>query len=595
MTQGGDRGPGEVGGMSITLYHGDCLVEMDKIADNSVDSIVTDPPGGISFMGKRWDNLVDYKPKSERARQVWLVLEQLVTLGALQKWEAGFLLFTIDWATQALRVQKPGGMALVWSIPRTSDLTQMGLRMAGYEIRDCIAHLFGSGFPKSADISKMIDKAAGAEREVVGIKTRPDGTQRPNKAQWQYENAIDYGGGKGLYADAGALEKSNQTDLPATPAAQLWDGWGTALKPAREDWILAMKPRDGTFAHNAKTWGVAGLWIDGARVGMDSTIVHREHIGTKTGANGIYGPSKGRQTTGSAQGRFPANLILSHHPLCVRVGERQVKVHWSQPTRGGNAKNTIYEGGHKFDGQQIGYADPDGKETIAHYHCAALCPCGHIWATETLTACPECGCRKTSWACASRMLGEQSGERQGFKGFKPGAERQISRGKGGYHGNFPDALTSRGHADTGTASRFFQHCNWSDADVRFFYSGKASRAERNLGLEGMEKKQKVFNGQSGRSSAEMKGVEQKFTPLPQANIHPTCKPVALMRYLVRLTRTPAGGVVLDPFMGSGTTGVGCILENRSFIGIEQDAGHLAIAEARIRQAENEIVQLAFGD
>jgi len=160
---------------SVSLYCGDCLDVLPTLEAESVDTVITDPPGGIAFMGKLWDNLTDHKPTTERGKQTWLTLEGLVTLGYLQRWEAGFLYFTVDWATQALRVAKPGAMGIVWAIPRTSDLTKFGLRLAGWEIRDTLYHLFGSGFPKSHDLSKAIDKAAGAEREVVGQDTRPIG------------------------------------------------------------------------------------------------------------------------------------------------------------------------------------------------------------------------------------------------------------------------------------------------------------------------------------------------------------------------------------------------------------------------------------
>jgi len=116
---------------------------------------------------------------------------------------------------------------------------------------------------------------------------------------------------------------------------------------------------------------------------------------------------------------------------------------------------------------------------------------------------------------------------------------------------------------------------------RFFYCAKASKKERNAGCEGLPEKQRVFNGQSAVSSKELSDVEERFTTQPSSNHHPTVKPLALMRYLVKLTKTPTGGVVLDPFMGSGTTGVACKLEGRDFIGIEREEEYIEIAKARI--------------
>jgi len=210
------------------LYCGDCLDILPTLEAESVDSIITDPPGGITFMGKLWDNLTDHKPRTERGKQVWLMLEGMIALGYLQKWEAGFLFFTVDWATQALRVAKPGSTAIVWAIPRTSDLTKFGLRLAGWEIKDTIYHIFGSGFPKSHDISKAIDKAAGAEREIIRTVKRTGSG----------------GNGQTIHQEGGDKSGICPITSPATDAAQLWSGYGTALKPAVEEWIVAMKPLD---------------------------------------------------------------------------------------------------------------------------------------------------------------------------------------------------------------------------------------------------------------------------------------------------------------------------------------------------------------
>ena len=137
-------------------------------------------------------------------------------------------------------------------------------------------------------------------------------------------------------------------------------------------------------------------------------------------------------------------------------------------------------------------------------------------------------------------------------------------------------------ASSGSASRFFNTCPYEEGEgASFAYFPKASKKDRNEGLEGFEEKQKVFNGQSTNASAEMKGVEQKFSTSPSANNHPCIKPTSLMQYLVRLV-TPAGGTVLDPFMGSGSTGKACVLEGFDFIGIELDAEYCKIAEARIK-------------
>ena len=177
----------------IKLHLGDCLEYMKSQPDNFFDSIVTDPPAGISFMGKDWD-------KDKGGRDAWIAWMTVI-------------------ASEAYRVLKPGAHALVWALPRTSHWTATAWEDAGFEVRDRVSHLFGSGFPKSHNISKAIDKMAGAEREILGES--PYNARRPNPPVSE------------RYAQAG--HKANIT-APATPEAQQWDGWGTALKPCMEDW-----------------------------------------------------------------------------------------------------------------------------------------------------------------------------------------------------------------------------------------------------------------------------------------------------------------------------------------------------------------------
>lgn len=215
------------------IINDDCLVALKGMEDNSVDSIVTDPPAGISFMGKEWDH-------HKGGRDEWI------------KWMTGV-------ATECLRVLKPGGHALVWSIPRTSHWTAIAWEDAGLEIRDRIAHCFGSGFPKSANVSKMIDKSLGAEREVVGVNPN----SRPNMVR----------------VVAAVLNPRVDAPItaPATEAAKQWEGWGTALKPATEDWWLMRKPlSEKTIAANVLAHGTGALNIDSCRVGTEQTTTQEK-------------------------------------------------------------------------------------------------------------------------------------------------------------------------------------------------------------------------------------------------------------------------------------------------------------------------------
>jgi len=240
----------------IKLLQGDCLQTMKTLADNSVDAIVSDPPYGISFMAKKWDYDV---PSVE----VW---------------------------KEAMRVLKPGGHALIACGTRTQHRMVVNIEDAGFEIRDVVSWIYGSGFPKSLNISKAIDKAAGAEREVVGFK---------HGANLLKSNA---------FADK-AINGHNpnvEVTAPATESAKKWDGWGTALKPSSEFFTLCRKPlSEKTIAANVLKWGAGGINIDGCRVGTD------EKLGRLNQSTSTFNAKNSSPLVDNSggQGRFPANLI----------------------------------------------------------------------------------------------------------------------------------------------------------------------------------------------------------------------------------------------------------------------------------------------
>ena len=259
----------------IKLIQGDCLEVMATLAENSVDTIITDPPYGLEFMGKDWDHGIPGIP-------FW---------------------------TAALRVAKPGATLMAFGGSRTHHRLMCAIEDAGWEIRDVMMWVYGSGFPKSHDIGKAIDATIlhGASNMVAMKKAN---RSRPGEGRTRAHSQNN-----GILGEGRGAKITN--DNPATPAAQLWDGWGTALKPAWELIIIAQKPRDGTFANNALTWGVAGLNIDGGRVGLGgeaaptgsgdrrgSPVYAQDEWTQKEMANG------GNIT--SPQGRWPANLVLSY-------------------------------------------------------------------------------------------------------------------------------------------------------------------------------------------------------------------------------------------------------------------------------------------
>jgi len=432
----------------ITLHHGDCIEVMRGMADDSVDSIVTDPPYELGFMGKSWDSTG--------------------------------IAYSVELWTEALRVLKPGGHLLAFSGSRTYHRMACAIEDAGFQIRDQIMWLYGSGFPKSHNVSKGIDKAAGAEREVVGSITRaPFGyEERP----WKH-------------ADNAA---QSPITTAATPDAQQWEGWGTALKPAHEPIVLARKPFAGTVANNVLQHGTGALNIDGSRVGTELMV---NQAGSTNPRNSMGdGWREGAQATTSI-GRWPANVI------------------------------------HDGSDEVV-----DGFPISAPAKKAPRNPNGKV---------------------STNAFGDFAGQ--------PGV--------------------MGGHNDNGGSA------------ARFFYCAKANKRDRNEGLDGFAGKEIGGKGNGLARTCATCGAsvldgcqcpDRTFTNPTRANHHPTVKPTDLMRYLVKLI-TPPGGVVLDPFMGSGSTGKGAVIEGFNFVGIEQDADYLDIARARIQWAGKQEVQLGIDD
>lgn len=261
-------------GSRYKILSGDCLTILKTLKDNSIDSLVTDPPAGISFMGKSWDT-------DHGGRDHWIT------------WLSSVM-------CECLRVMKPGAHGLVWAIPRTSHWTATSLEDAGFEIRDVVTHLFGSGFPKSLDISKAIDKAAGAEREITKIGK---------------SKAAEFAG----KFDQASSDLRERRDIPTTPQAREWQGFGTALKPASEHWILVRKPcSEKTVAKNVLKYGTGGINIDASRIMVDAKDPnHRGPTGENGGADSCFGVGNKTRPATLTQGRFPSNLVLSCSDTCT--------------------------------------------------------------------------------------------------------------------------------------------------------------------------------------------------------------------------------------------------------------------------------------
>jgi DNA modification methylase len=425
---------------NATIYQGNNLEVLPTLPDNSVDAIVCDPPYELGFMGKSWDS--------------------------------SGIAYSVELWQECLRVLKPGGHLLAFGGTRTWHRLAVAIEDAGFEIRDNIAWLYGSGFPKSHNISKAIDKMHGAEREVIADPKWID--KYPNGNGGNHNR-----GQNGIYgAIESVLGRPLTTSVPATDDAKAWDGWGTALKPAHEPIVVARKPVEGTVAANVLTWGVGGLNIDATRVGTEVISVHNAPKGTFAGGDA----ERGSDTDSYRQheGRWPANIIL-----------------------------------------------------------------------DEFTA---------------ELLDEQSGVSKSSSHRRP---HDTKWGFGVNHANsneYDYEIASKGFGDVGGASRFF-------------YVAKANKRDRNEGLD--ELPEQILTGRD--EGQDDRQVPFKTRSNVVKNIHPTVKPTALMQYLIRLV-TPEGGVVLDPFAGSGSTGKAAILEGKRFIGIELTADYLPIIEGRLQHA-----------
>lgn len=364
--------------MTWEVIHGDCLDVMRGMDAGSVDAVVTDPPYGIRFMGKAWDapeieqaaanhRPVDNKTQTERPACMHAGQYDL-RLPANRKFQA----WTEAWAREALRVLKPGGHLLAFGGTRTYHRLTCAVEDAGFEIRDCIAWMYGSGFPKSLDVSKAIDKAAGAEREVVGRKG----------GRYEHGFTPESASPLGRNADrpnaATNMERAANITAPATDAAKQWDGWGTALKPAFEPIVVARKPLIGTVAANVEAHGTGALNVDGCRVGGGEArrIDNYPSVGqhgciSRTGEGSHAG--EGYETRETTEGRWPANVVLDED--AGRVLDEQSGHLQSGLMKGGTMRAAQDEPGSvcygTYGGSAVGTDTPgDSGGASRFFYCA---------------------------------------------------------------------------------------------------------------------------------------------------------------------------------------------------------------------------------
>lgn len=278
----------------VTLYGGDNRDVLRDLPDNSIDSIVTDPPYALVSIVKRFGG-ANAKPANNND------VYSRASCGFMGKqWDTGEVAFSEVFWAECLRVLKPGGHVAAFSGTRTYHRMACAIESAGFEIRDQLAWAYGSGFPKSHDVSKAIDKAMGAERRKVRHKPRAE-TSGTMSGSSDSRPWIEAARKRGYHEVAGPEA--------ATPQAAEWQGWGTALKPSWEPICLARKPLIGTVAENVLEHGTGAINVDGCRVGDEVKTVTRGN-GVLVSDNGsMAGGNYGRVSAGTKIGRWPANIV----------------------------------------------------------------------------------------------------------------------------------------------------------------------------------------------------------------------------------------------------------------------------------------------
>jgi DNA modification methylase len=586
----------------MKLMLGNNIESLKQLPDNSVDSVVTDPPYGLSFMNKKWDYDVP----------------------SVQFWK------------EVYRVLKPGGHILSFGGTRTYHRMVVNIEDAGFEIRDQIMWLYGSGFPKSHNIGKAVDKFGGNNLLSTEIGTqlkeartkrgltlkaadelfcngtsnynwlegRSDGQRIPNQelfdkivVEWpELKDIRD----KVLETEREILgteitnktvmskigEENESGEYVRTKGQSDWEGWGTALKPANEPICVARKPlSEKSVAENVLKWGTGGINVDGCRVGFDmsdknpaTNPLYRFQNKDKYKQVTDHGQREGENVAftnslnpPSTEGRFPANIILecicdnregseSHeNPNCpcylldeqsgVTISKGPLKYDLNESTNQNNQTKLT-----KNIKSGIHFTDKGGASRFFYQ--------AKVSKAERNMGLDGFEVEHTNPNCPCYILDEQSGFLKGDSpNRKPRKEGHRQEYVGTDNNEIRNIVIEPTIFDSGGASRFF-------------YQAKVSKAERNMGLDGFEEKEVSI-----QQPHNSKSLEERYE-MKTKNNHPTVKPVNLMAYLCRLV-TPQGGVVLDPFMGSGSTGIAARLEGFDFIGMEMDSDYMKIAESRI--------------
>ncbi len=713
------------------MLKGDCIEVMKAMKPNSVDAIVTDPPYGLRFMNKDWDTFSPDFVKNEQimatkefqkaiarrndnpnltGRKNSSIHSPAAIAGSYDFSPTGNKAYQEQmkqWLTEAYRVLKPGGSMLVMGGTRTSHRLACAIEDSGFIIKDTLMYLYGSGFPKAQDLTKMLEKRnakkateqdtkynlrsmqktnlsqtistketeektmqsglskqgiseyrkEGSESEVANgeqpsVEGRGNLFQEEGKLQERglYKSStmgkadgkerrihngasvndgseakqiIDKRRGDSSHRPQSSKQPTKESNVireqSGTQDLGRWEGFKVGgIKPAYEPIIWAVKPPEGSYVDNVLKWGVGAVNVDECRISTNEDLSingNRKNVKSYWQLN----PSV-EDVKSSPKGRFPANIILSHHPECVQVGMKKVKGS-NKPGPKGFVNDGMFNIKRKEGEVKEKYGGP---ETVESWDCHPDCAVRLLdeqsgvlqskWGKDAPDKMSgninyvgkkrvsqqqfrgdsggasrffkQCNYGQEEWlcheGCALRQLDEQSGD------LKSGAnpERRNSAKTKTCYGEFEgqkECISYRGQ-NSGGASRFF-------------YCAKASRSERNAGLEGME--EKSVSDRHGGWGNELTWIDRKDgkgkVPVnakmtPASNNHPTVKPIKLFEYLIKLV-TREGQIVLDPFIGSGTTGIAAHNTGRKCMGIEKEDEYIEIAKRRMAYGRSRPRQL----
>jgi DNA modification methylase len=504
-------------------YLGNCLDVLPTLPDNSVDSIVTDPPYEIGFMNRSWDN--------------------------------SGIAYSVPMWKECLRVLKPGGHLLSFSGTRTYHRMAVAIEDAGFEVRDMIEWCYGSGFPKSLNIGKAVNKLQGNERELIGT-----GKSGSAETHTRAMNSITKDG-KDVFGGEYKIDKGTSE----------WEGWGTALKPAHEPICMARKPLEAkTVAENVLKYGTGGINIDESRVEYQSEV-------DKASAT-----PQGKCTSNTSAGSAPDvdmsevdyngekywykneykwlidKWLNDEDYVWSELKENLETYDWCKVPEIDNGDRVLFDSQEGvcvrlYESKRKEFERPD---QLGRFPANLI----HDNSEEVRECFPDTKSSKGS--------------------FKAGDYEEHETSTNFTRGDF------EGRGDSGNASRFFKS---------IIYQAKASKSERNKGCEGLEGEKftagnysqspvcktcnKTLNGTNDHSKCSGDVYYREMKSKATSNNHPTVKPIALMSYLIKMV-TPKGGVVLDHFAGSGSTLVAAKENGFQYIGIEMTEEYLPIIEAR---------------